>query len=116
MWGWWTRPPLRKPHRSWMNLVERFCRDLTDDAVRDGSFASVAELVRAIEGYLAERNLTPKRYVWKAAGRDILLKSTAPASPPVFPNTQHRHLRDITLDLPADRSRPKAIVEPCRQA
>ena len=74
MWGWWTRPPLRKPHRSWMNLVERFCRDLTEDAVRDGSFASVAELVRAIEGYLAERTLTPKRYVWKAAGRDILLK------------------------------------------
>src|SRR5215471_16295176 len=59
---------------SWMNLVERFFRDLTEDAVREGSFASVAELVRAIENYLAERNLAPKRYVWKAAGRDILLK------------------------------------------
>ena len=59
---------------SWMNLVERFFRDLTEDAVREGSFASVAELVRAIEGYLAERNLAPKRYVWKATGRDILLK------------------------------------------
>ena len=59
---------------SWMNLVERFFRDLTEDAVREGSFASLAELVRAIEGYLAERNLAPKRYVWKAAGRDILLK------------------------------------------
>ena len=53
-------------------MVERFFRDLTEDAVRDGSFASVAELVRAIEGYLAERNLTPKRYVWKAVGLDIL--------------------------------------------
>jgi transposase len=59
---------------SWMNLVERFFRDLTEDAVREGSFASVAELVRAIENYLAEHNLAPKRYVWKAAGRDILLK------------------------------------------
>jgi transcriptional regulator with XRE-family HTH domain/transposase len=59
---------------SWMNLVERFFRDLTDDAVREGSFASVADLVRAIEAYLAERNLAPKRYVWKAAGRDILTK------------------------------------------
>jgi transposase len=59
---------------SWMNLVERFFRDLTEDAVREGSFASVADLVRAIEGYLAERNLAPKRYLWKAAGRDILLK------------------------------------------
>jgi transposase len=59
---------------SWMNLVERFFRDLTEDAVREGSFASIAELVRAIENYLAEHNLAPKRYVWKAAGRDILLK------------------------------------------
>ena len=59
---------------SWMNLVERFFRDLTEDAVREGSFTSVVELVHAIEGYLAERNLAPKPYVWKAAGRDILLK------------------------------------------
>ncbi len=59
---------------SWMNLVERFFRDLTEDAVREGSFASVGDLVRAIEAYLAERNLAPKRYVWKAQGRDILLK------------------------------------------
>jgi transcriptional regulator with XRE-family HTH domain len=59
---------------SWMNLVERFFRDLTEDAVRDGSFASVADLVRAIENYLAARNLAPKRYVWKAAGHEILLK------------------------------------------
>ena len=57
-----------------MNLVERFFRDFTEDAVREGSFASVAELVRAVEGYLAERNLAPRRYVWKAAGHDILLK------------------------------------------
>jgi hypothetical protein len=57
-----------------MNLVERFFRDLTENAVRDGSFASVTDLVRSIEGYLAERNLAPKRYVWNAAGRDILLK------------------------------------------
>jgi transcriptional regulator with XRE-family HTH domain len=59
---------------SWMNLVERFFRDLTEDAVREGSFASVAELVRAIEAYLADRNLAPKRYVWKAKGHDILVK------------------------------------------
>jgi hypothetical protein len=32
-----------------MNLVERFFRDLTEDVVREGSFASVPELVKAIE-------------------------------------------------------------------
>ena len=44
----------------WMNLVERFFRDLTQDAIRSGSFTSVAELVKAITGHLEERNLNPK--------------------------------------------------------
>ena len=59
---------------SWMNLVERFFRDLTEDVVREGSFASIQELVQSITGYLIERNLTPKRYVWKAKGAEILAK------------------------------------------
>ena len=57
---------------SWLNLVERFFRDLTEDVVREGSFGSVRELVRAMETYLAERNLAPKRYVWKKRGEEIL--------------------------------------------
>ena len=57
---------------SWMNLVERFFRDLTVDVVRDGSFASVADLAEAISGYLAEHNLNPKRYVWRKSGEKIL--------------------------------------------
>jgi hypothetical protein len=57
-----------------MNLVERFFRDLSEDAVREGSFASVRELVVAIEAYLAERNLNPKPYRWKAKGEQILAK------------------------------------------
>jgi transposase len=59
---------------SWMNLVERFFRDLTEDVVREGSFRHVRELVAAIEGYLTERDLQPKRYVWKAQGQAILEK------------------------------------------
>lgn len=59
---------------SWMNLVERFFRDLTVDCVRDGSFASVGELVASIEAYLTQRDLEPKRYVWKAEGQEILRK------------------------------------------
>ena len=59
---------------SWMNLVERFFRDLTEDAIRDESFDGVAQLVAAINGYLAERNLAPKRYIWKAEGAEILRK------------------------------------------
>ena len=57
-----------------MNLVERFFADLTRDVVREGSFRSVRQLVKAIESYLAERNEHPKPYRWKAKGEDILAK------------------------------------------
>jgi transposase len=59
---------------SWLNLVERFFRDLSQDVVLPGSFGSVRELKEAIFGYLDERNLAPKRYVWKAKGEEILAK------------------------------------------
>lgn len=59
---------------SWMNMVERFFRQLTDDVVREGSFASVAELVTAINVHLAHHNLSPKPYRWKAQGAAILEK------------------------------------------
>lgn len=70
---------------SWMNLVERFFRDITEDVIREGSFASVPELVDAIEAYMAERDLVPKRYVWKADGAKILekiAKARTIAAPP----------------------------------
>ena len=59
---------------SWMNLVERFFGDITQHAITDGSFAHVRELVKRIEDYIAEHNLEPKRYVWKAKGEEILKK------------------------------------------
>jgi transposase len=59
---------------SWMNMVERFFRDLSEDVVRNGSFESVKELSSAILSYLAERNLNPKAYQWKAQGAEILAK------------------------------------------
>jgi transposase len=59
---------------SWMNLVERFFRDLTEDVIRDESFGGVPNLIAAIDLYLAERNLAPKRYIWKAKGAEILRK------------------------------------------
>jgi hypothetical protein len=59
---------------SWLNLVERFFGELTSEVVREGSFQSLRELVRAIESYLAERNQNPKKYVWRASGQKILEK------------------------------------------
>ena len=54
--------------------MERFFGELTQDVIRDGSFTSVRELVADIMSYLAERNLEPKPYRWKAKGEDILRK------------------------------------------
>ena len=59
---------------SWLNLVERFFRDLSEDAISEGSFSSVRDLTMAIEIYLAQRNLDPKPYRWRAKGADILAK------------------------------------------
>ena len=59
---------------SWLNLVERFFADLTEDVIRSGSFMSLNELVRDIQAYLAQRNAAPKPYIWKAEGAEILAK------------------------------------------
>ncbi len=59
---------------SWLNLIERFFGELTQDVIREGSFISVRQLVKDIESYLAERNLNPKPYKWKAKGEEILRK------------------------------------------
>ena len=58
---------------SWLNLVERFFRDLTG-YITEKSFASVGELSDAIIAFLAEHNRNAKRYVWHAKGEDILRK------------------------------------------
>lgn len=59
---------------SWMNLVERFFADITQDCVREGSFRSVKQLIEAIEEFLEVRNQQPRRYIWRAKGEDILRK------------------------------------------
>jgi transposase len=59
---------------SWLNLVERWFRDLTDKALRRGSFNSVPELITAIEEYLDAHNEDPKPFVWTATAESILEK------------------------------------------
>jgi transposase len=59
---------------SWLNMVERFFRDLTDKPIRRGVFRSVGELVSAIEDYIAQHNQQPKPFIWTAKASDILEK------------------------------------------
>jgi transposase len=61
---------------SWLNLVERWFRDLTDKAIRRGVFHSVDELISDIENYLRVNNDDPKPFVWTATTEQILAKVT----------------------------------------
>lgn len=61
---------------SWLNMVERFFRDITDKRIRRDSFTSVAELELAIDLYIAHHNLDPKPFIWTASASDILAKVT----------------------------------------
>jgi transposase len=59
---------------SWLNLVERWFRELTDKALRRGVFHSVPDLITAIEAYLAAHNNEPRPFIWTATADDILAK------------------------------------------
>ena len=59
---------------SWLNLVERWFRDLTTEQLRRGSFGSVADLIAAIEAYLHNHNQNPQVFVWSAPVERILAK------------------------------------------
>jgi transposase len=59
---------------SWLNMVERFFRDLTVNRLRRGVFHSVPELVTALEQYIAKYNKEPTPFVWTASANDILAK------------------------------------------
>ncbi|AGW95368.1 endonuclease DDE [Ralstonia pickettii DTP0602] len=59
---------------SWLNMVERFFRDITTERLRRGVFTSVPELVDAINEYIAHHNTNPKPFIWTKSARDILQK------------------------------------------
>jgi transposase len=51
---------------SWLNMVERFFRDLTQNRLRRGVFRDVPELVEAVEDYIEKHNENPKPFIWTA--------------------------------------------------
>ncbi len=59
---------------SWLNLVERWFKELTDRRLRRGTFHSVPHLIDAIGTWVAHWNTNPKPFVWHAAAEDILAK------------------------------------------
>ena len=79
--AWLERHPRFSIHftptsASWLNMVERFFRDLTQKRLRRGIFRSVEELIAAIDDYLARHNKDPKPFIWTKTASDILEKVT----------------------------------------
>jgi len=59
---------------SWLNMIERWFRDLTCHRLRRGSFDSVPSLITAIAEYLSNHNQNPRIFVWTAPVEKILSK------------------------------------------
>jgi transposase len=77
--SWLSRHPRFHIHftptsGSWLNMVERWFRDLTCNRLRRGVFKSVGQLIEAIESYITQMNQSPKPFIWTAKASDILEK------------------------------------------
>jgi transposase len=77
--SWLKRHPRFHMHftptsSSWLNLVERWFREITDKRIRRGTFDNVKQLQQAITDYIDEHNENPKAFKWTAKADAILEK------------------------------------------
>ena len=77
--GWLKKRPRFVLHfvptsSSWLNLVERWFRELSTQCIHRGSFSSVDDLKAAIQEFLAAWNEDPKPLVWTATVESIMEK------------------------------------------
>jgi transposase len=61
---------------SWVNLVERWFRELTTKRLRRGSFNNLSALIAAITAYVDAHNQHPQVFVWTASVERIVTKIT----------------------------------------
>jgi transposase len=59
---------------SWLNMIEGCFAQLTNKAIRRGTFASVPDLIAAIDAYLAQNNTNPKPFTWTKTADQIVEK------------------------------------------
>lgn len=77
----WLAHPKRRFHlhftptsSSWLNLVERWLKEITDKRIRRGSFRSVDELIAAIDHWSEHWNDDPQPFVWHRTVEEIIAK------------------------------------------
>ena len=76
---WLARHPRFNMHftptsSSWLNVIERFFRDLTNRRLKRGAFKNLPQLIDAIMEYVEVHNEDPKPFVWTAPAEMILEK------------------------------------------
>ena len=59
---------------SWLNMVERWFREITDKRLRRGTFHNVRTLIKAITGYIDNHNQNPQAFVWTASTEKMVKK------------------------------------------
>src|SRR5437764_5326156 len=59
---------------SWVNMVEGFFSQLTNKAIRRAAFASVPDLIAAIDAYLTQTNTNPTPFLWTKTADQIVEK------------------------------------------
>ena len=59
---------------SWLKMVERFFRDLSENRLRRGEFRRVLELIQALDDYVDHHNVATKPFVRTAKAQNVLVK------------------------------------------
>jgi transposase len=77
--AWLTKHPRFHLHftptsSSWVNMVEGFFSKLTNKAIRRGTFASLPDLIAAIDAYLTANNTSPTPFTWTKTADQIVEK------------------------------------------
>jgi hypothetical protein len=76
---WLARRPRFHMHSiptssSWLNLIERWFREITDKCLRRGTLLNVRALIDTIRAFIDEHNANPKSFVWTAQVDEIIEK------------------------------------------
>jgi transposase len=59
---------------SWLNMVERLFRDISENRLARGTFKNVDQLNATLIDAIAQHNVDPKPFIWTAKASDILEK------------------------------------------
>ncbi len=113
------RGPAKQPrfHRhfvptslSWLSLVERGLRELTQECIRRGVFGSVPVLMTALHEYLKANNAGPKPFAGQASGEDILQKVPRGKAALQTRHERRRPSRLARFQLSSDHANPIKTV------